>query len=267
MARVFSQLQHQTGSSVSLSVLTAEPGEWVLPPIGPQSLALELNPTLLPTLSPSLSICTRDQQRVFNLPRGFLFAQFIVPDDLLARAAQDVIRDANLELRANDYVDDASLHHLMALMWMEHKNEHSMGTLYWDSLGVALAVSLLTRHSRAIGKQTFTRGGLRQYALRRCLDYLEANLDSPIRLEHLAKEADVSLSHFSRAFHASVGDPPHRYLQQRRIERAKTLMADRKLSLTDVALASGFADQHHLSRVFRRNTGSTPSYYRRFLGR
>ncbi len=191
----------------------------------------------------------------------------IVPDDLLARAAQDVIRDVNLELRANDYVDDASLHHLMALMWMEHKNEHSMGTLYWDSLGVALAVSLLTRHSRAFGKQTFTRGGLGQYALRRCLDYLEANLDSPIRLEHLAKEADVSLSHFSRAFHASVGDPPHRYLQQRRIERAKTLMADRKLSLTDVALASGFADQHHLSRVFRRNTGSTPSYYRRFLGR
>jgi AraC family transcriptional regulator len=49
------------------------------------------------------------------------------------------------------------------------------------------------------------------------------------------------------------------------VERAKTLIRDYRTSLTEVALASGFADQHHLARVFRRITGVTPSSYRRSL--
>jgi AraC family transcriptional regulator len=79
----------------------------------------------------------------------------------------------------------------------------------------------------------------------------------------LAREAGLSASHFIRSFRQSTGKTPYQFLLQRRVERARVLMRDHRVSLTEVALASGFADQHHLARVFRRITRVTPGDYRR----
>ena len=94
---------------------------------------------------------------------------------------------------------------------------------------------------------------------------MEARLDSDLRLSELARQAGLSTSHFHRSFRESTGKTPYQFLLQRRVERARTLMRDRRISLTEVALASGFADQHHLSRVFRQVTSMTPTNYRRSL--
>jgi AraC family transcriptional regulator len=102
-------------------------------------------------------------------------------------------------------------------------------------------------------------------ALRRCIALMEANIDGDLRLRELADEAGVSLSHFIRSFREATGKTPYQFLLHRRVERAQLLMRDPAQSLTDVALASGFADQHHLARVFRRITSMTPTTYRRSL--
>jgi AraC family transcriptional regulator len=95
------------------------------------------------------------------------------------------------------------------------------------------------------------------------MDLMEGHLDRDIRLNELACEAGLSSSHFIRSFRRSTGKSPYQFLLHRRVERAKLLMRDDRVSLTEVALASGFADQHHLARVFGRVTGETPSSYRR----
>jgi AraC family transcriptional regulator len=68
----------------------------------------------------------------------------------------------------------------------------------------------------------------------------------------------LSVSHFSRAFRRTMGVAPHSWLLARRIEVAKERLRDCRLSLSDVALACGFADQTHLTRVFTRMVGVSP---------
>lgn len=98
--------------------------------------------------------------------------------------------------------------------------------------------------------------------LRRVLDLVGDNLSREITLEDMAHAAGMSLFHFSREFRKSMGTSPHRYLMIRRIERAKDLLANQRLSILDVALECGFKDPSHFSRVFRSIVGETPRAYR-----
>jgi AraC family transcriptional regulator len=100
-------------------------------------------------------------------------------------------------------------------------------------------------------------------SLRRALDYVNDHLAGPVSLADLAAVAGVSVFHFARQFRGAVGEPPHQYIIRRRVERAKDLMREGRLSLAQVAAAVGFADQSHLARHFKRLVGVTP---RQFLG-
>ena len=94
------------------------------------------------------------------------------------------------------------------------------------------------------------RGGLAPWQERRAKEILSANLDGSVPLKEVARECRLSVSHFSRAFRRTMGVAPHNWLLTRRIEVAKEKLRDTGLSLSDVALACGFADQSHLTRVF-----------------
>ena len=94
---------------------------------------------------------------------------------------------------------------------------------------------------------------------------ISASLDGDISLADLAKECRMSTAHFARAFRQSVGLSPHQWLLRRRVDQAKGLLRDRSLSLSDVAISCGFADQSHFIRVFRRMTCVSPGAWRRNL--
>src|SRR6185436_13840162 len=68
----------------------------------------------------------------------------------------------------------------------------------------------------------------------------------------------LSTHHFARAFHQSVGMPPHSYVLSRRLERAEHMLRETQLPLSEIAAATGFSDQSHLARHFRRRTGMSP---------
>jgi transcriptional regulator GlxA family with amidase domain len=106
------------------------------------------------------------------------------------------------------------------------------------------------------------RGGLRPRVLQRVRDYVETHLEDSISLQDLASTAGLSTSHLIRAFKQSAGMTPHRYLLQRRVRRALGLLAETTLAMSEVAMASGFADQSHFCRQFRKLVGATPSRYR-----
>jgi AraC-like DNA-binding protein len=103
------------------------------------------------------------------------------------------------------------------------------------------------------------RGGLPPGLARRVCDYIESNFDQKISLDSLAAMAGLSRDHFARAFHQSVGMPPHSYLLRRRLDQVERMLRETQLPLSQIALATGFSDQSHLARHFRRQTGMSPS--------
>ena len=157
----------------------------------------------------------------------------------------------------------AELSRVVLAMKDEMDNPGPMGNLYRTTL----AVQLLIRLVRSTCHLTVppAKGGLPAWRLRRVLEMLEADLAAAPSISQLASIAGLSPAHFCTAFKQSIGYSPHRYLLIRRVAYAKELMADRRLSLTEVALTCGFGSSSQLATTFRRIDGVTPSAYRRSL--
>jgi transcriptional regulator of acetoin/glycerol metabolism len=107
------------------------------------------------------------------------------------------------------------------------------------------------------------RGGLSPGALRRVREYVAAHMHENLDVATLASHAGVSRYHFFRAFKASVGMPPHRYVLEQRVRKAAELLERSEQPLTSIALNLGFADQSHFSRSFHALVGLTPGQFRR----
>ncbi len=107
------------------------------------------------------------------------------------------------------------------------------------------------------------QASLAPWRAKRIAEHIEANLAGALPLSELARIAQLSASHFSRAFKGAFGQTPHAFITSRRVERARREMLASREPLSQIALACGFADQAHLGRVFRRMTGQAPSQWRR----
>jgi AraC family transcriptional regulator len=101
--------------------------------------------------------------------------------------------------------------------------------------------------------------------LRRVLAFIEERLTEEITVSDLALIASLSIFHFTRAFAATMGVPPHRYVSRRRLEAAKAMIATGHASLVEIARACRFSSQSSFTRAFRRATGMTPAEYRQTL--
>lgn len=110
---------------------------------------------------------------------------------------------------------------------------------------------------------TRSAGGLAPWQSRRACDLMASDLRGGLTLADIAQACGVSVSHFLRAFRRTMGVPPHKWLMNERVRRAKELLRWSKLSLSEVALACGFTDQSHLTRVFRGAVGQTPGLWKR----
>jgi AraC-like DNA-binding protein len=98
---------------------------------------------------------------------------------------------------------------------------------------------------------------------KRIASHIDNNFDRPLRVSELAKLTRLSNSYFSRAFKGTFGQTPHAFIICRRVERARQEMLDGREPLAQIAVSCGFADQAHLARLFRRETGLAPSAWRR----
>ena len=146
---------------------------------------------------------------------------------------------------------------LPALQHPGHANQ-----LFLDSVATALLCHLLSTYGESAGAEA-ARGGLTLRQLRRAQQMMVSNLEGDFTLETLAAACGLSRAHFARAFKCSTGLPPHQWLVQQRIERAKTLLLSSRKLLAEIAQECGFADQSHFTRSFAKAMRITPSEWRR----
>lgn len=108
-----------------------------------------------------------------------------------------------------------------------------------------------------------SRGGLAPWQAKRVVAYIESNIGLSFHVADLASIAQLSISHFSRAFRRSFGQPPVAYVRVRRIRHAQVIMQNTQEPLSRVALDCGMCDQAHFTRVFRKIVGISPRLWRR----
>lgn len=141
---------------------------------------------------------------------------------------------------------------------------------YTDSLVLAKIVEFLvylgrTNMYRTTHTETFNSDNRQEYVIKymEVCNYVTEHISEDITVDQLASVAGFSKFHFSRIFKDLAGMSCHEYLIQRRLENAEQLLADPDISITDVAMQSGFGSISTFSRIFRKEMGITPSDYRK----
>lgn len=134
--------------------------------------------------------------------------------------------------------------------------------LFVDHVGLALHQHIVKTYGNVHTVASW-RGALAPWQLRRACEMMIADMSGNVTIAQLADACGLSTNYFSNAFRNTTGFPPHRWLMNERIKRAKELLAQRMLSISEVAFACGFSDQSHLTRVFVRVEGQPPGRWRR----
>ncbi len=156
----------------------------------------------------------------------------------------------------NPVIEDASLAKLILNVHLAL--EHSAFTLAQESRLTWALAQLIARH--AGNRPSLPSLGRAHQSVKRVQDYLEAHFAENVSLQQLAQIANLSPFHLLRLFRKQVGLPPHAYLMQVRVARAKTRLAA-GYTIATVTQETGFVDQSHLTRHFKRIVGVTPGQY------
>lgn len=185
------------------------------------------------------------------------------------RTAFDAVADESgaariglLEYPHGQGIDDSVIRGLGQALLPAFERPGEASKLFVDHVTLAAAAHVAKTYG-AMRMETLKQGGLAAWQERLAKEMLDAHLDGEISPVELARQCGLSPSHFARAFRRSTGKPPHQWLLHRRIEKAKTLLRETAMPLSDVAAACGFADQSHFTRVFAKASGAAPGQWRR----
>jgi AraC family transcriptional regulator len=187
--------------------------------------------------------------------------KLLLEPELVARVAGTDVDPSRIRLVRSMALRNALVLQAMAALGREVEQPGPMGRVYMESL-VVLTVAELVRHHSTMADARQPEG-LPSRRLRQVTDYIEAHLGQDLSLLSLAAEAGVSPANLARGFKRAMGRSVHQYVLVRRVEWAATLLGGAEQSIAEIALATGFSSQSHLTTAFRRSYGTTPAAYRR----
>jgi AraC family transcriptional regulator len=163
---------------------------------------------------------------------------------------------------------DKHICHVAMSLLHELDEANVVGRLYADSLATGLAIQLV-RHYSSLKDVHVGHGGMAPHKLRKAIALIDHHLsdeeEGRVALRVVAGAVRMSYFHFSRAFKQSMGMTATNYIAERRIERAKKMLEETELPISEIALRSGFSSQSHFTKAFRRLAGNTPKAFRAAL--
>lgn len=177
---------------------------------------------------------------------------------LVRRAAEDLDIDPDrVVVNPQFQRRDARIEHIAHALATGLNPDVPSDRLYFESLAKALAVQIIqgaASKPEAPARQTLSFG-----QKRRLTDFIEANLDQDLSLDEMAQVAAISVSHLKVLFRHTFGMPPHQYVIHRRVDRARALLHQGKMPLSQIALEAGFSHQSHMAQSMKRLLGVTPA--------
>lgn len=194
---------------------------------------------------------------------AFDYIHYSVPRTGLDDIAEDLgfgrVRDYRLAVLEDDLVVAQITKSIVPFLG----RSDASSVLALDQFSLILGAHLIQRYGVIQKAARHSKGGLAPWQKRRASELLHENLHGRIRLSDVARECGLSVSHFARSFKTSFGTSTHQWLIQHRIDHAKQLMSQTSLSLTDIAVKSGFNDQPAFTRTFHQLVGVSPGIWRR----
>jgi AraC family transcriptional regulator len=178
------------------------------------------------------------------------------------RNVGEIARRGSLELIRRMDMQDRQICRLMQALRADVAVGSPAGSIFAESVAIALSAHLAQQYSTLERSLELHRGGLSRSRLNRVVEYIHSNLGDDLHLPSLADVAGLNVHHFAKAFKQSVGESPHQFVLRQRIERAKEFLGKSQLSVLEASARTGFVDQSHFSKVFRRFVGVAPSDYR-----
>jgi len=181
--------------------------------------------------------------------------------EAVAHCALEAGDGTELDLVPRAHYRDAQLEHICWALKAEAECNYISGRLYGESLALAMSIHLLrqvsTRHSSMTKK-----GGIAPRLLRQVIDYIESNLDTPLRMASLAGICGLSEYRFAHNFKSATGVPPYQFVIRTRLQRATQMLQQTNLSILEIACAVGCQSVSRFNSLFKREVGTTPSVYR-----
>jgi len=142
----------------------------------------------------------------------------------------------------------------------ELRRHHRLDTVYLESVAMVLARHVLTTYTSLHASREL--GGLPRYKLRHAVQFIKENVHKDISFHDIAAHLKMSAYHFARMFRHSTGESPHQYIVRCRVNRAKHLLAETRLPITEVAFEAGYKTQSHFTTSFGRLVGVSPAAFR-----
>jgi AraC family transcriptional regulator len=215
--------------------------------------------------SGSIIVVSRGTEDSVSFPRPVKRILLNLEPKLLQQAFAENDTGREVELIDQWGRQDPQVEHILRALEADLEAGLPGGKLFGESLLCALAVHLQRSYGVAPPRDAKPRNGLPRARLNRVIEYIEANLGREIALTALAATAGMSSHYFSELFKRSVHFSPHQYVLRRRIEHARRLLQEPGVTVFEAAVLSGFSDQSHFTKIFRRIVGVTPTAYRAAL--
>jgi AraC family transcriptional regulator len=190
------------------------------------------------------------------------YVNLLLEPAVLRRLANESGLSTNIELEHKVMFPDATILHVAQLLKSEAISGGLAGNLYVESLRNLLSLYLLRNYTGIAKAAQLDTGSIGALKLKQIKDYIEDNLAEELSIETLASLVPMSQFHFARAFKSLIGEPPHRYILLRRIERAKVLLKVTQYSAAEIAYQIGFSNPSHFTSQFRKIVGATPKHFR-----
>ncbi|MCX2932539.1 AraC family transcriptional regulator [Mycobacterium sp. CVI_P3] len=197
--------------------------------------------------------------------RGFQATVLYLNERRLADFASEVFdrHVDSVSVHESFQVQDPVILHGITALATELRRDAVGGALCRDALMTQLSVQLLRHHAEPRLRAPRCPGALSAFQAREVADYIETNLAADLSLDSLARVAGISQYHFARLFKRRFEISPHAYVQRRRAERARHLILHSDMELKAIVGATGFCDQSHMTKSFKRVFGVTPAEFRR----
>jgi AraC family transcriptional regulator len=197
-------------------------------------------------------------------PEPFQAMSVFIELPLLQRAMEEVFAaDApHARLRDVSAFTDAALNSLMERL-REELMRRKASPLFLQGIAQAIAIHLARNYAEMDKASRRGSPSLPGYKLRQITDWMAEHVAEEFNLDQLAAQVGLSKFHFDRLFKAAVGVSPSRYHINLRLDAARRLLRETKKSVVTVALDVGYTNPSHFAQLFRRETGLSPSDYRR----